>query len=270
MIDHIFNKISYYLKKKYDTKKIILNTVLPNVLLVFAFFYHFAFYSFQQKRDHYKIYSETPIDSLRLNTIIDLVDEKFNQNNIKLDTDISLFFSTKSNNYFASNFFRGKHTAGMSYNSLNRIIICPSNFENNKITRSIDPYNHRKLSDILVHELTHQHLVKKIGLLKSYFIEKWKNEGYCEYIANSSTIDIEFAKKVFLSYDKKQKEIFYNKKDFTCIAYDYFKYRIRVDYLLTYKKIDFDTFIKSKYNIMALEKEIKANLLSGEYIFNQQ
>ncbi|HON51951.1 MAG TPA: hypothetical protein PLS12_01960 [Bacteroidales bacterium] len=260
----------FTIKTKNKNVALILNYILPILIGIFILLYHFIFYSYQFELSPYKIYSENKIDSLNFVKTINIVNTKLQEKEININSNISLFFSSSDKNYFKSNFFTGKYTAAKSYWILNRIVISPSDLKNDILKREIDTFKMRKISDIIVHEITHIYMRQKLGVFKSFFLETWKKEGYCEYIANSSTINIDYAKNVFINYSKEQVRAIIDKRDFHSHIYEYFKYRLKVDYLLAYKGVDFDTFIETDYNVDELEKEIREDLISGNYKFEKQ
>ena len=44
-------------------------------------------------------------------------------------------------------------------------------------------FNRRPMHTVLAHESMHQIMRRKLGLLTYLRLPTWKNEGYCEYIA---------------------------------------------------------------------------------------
>jgi hypothetical protein len=187
-----------------------------------------------------------------------------------LKNNATIFFSSTDENYEKSKLFTGRYTAGSAYWILNRIIIAPSDFTKDLLMRQIDTFKLRRLSAVLVHEVVHIYIKERIGVFKTIFLPSWKNEGYCEFISDNSTIDIQYAKNIFLNMSKSEEDALFDRKDFHARIYGYFKHRIKVDYLLAYKKVDFDTFIENDYDEEVLENEIKRDLRSGTYKFENQ
>ena len=123
--------------------------------------------------------------------------------------------------------------------------------------------NDNKLSDVIAHELCHIYLSKKLSLLDYTFLELWKNEGYCEYISEHSTLDIEKGLSLFMTNNQAEIE----KTDRDKILFFYFTSRLKTDFLLGYKKVPFDYFIDTEYDEEMLEEEIRNALKDGEYKF---
>lgn len=75
----------------------------------------------------------------------------------------------------------------------------------------------RSLESIVAHETTHTLLRNKLGLVEAYFkMPSWKNEGYCEYISQESSLKEEVGLEILCdkSTENKTPEFAYflNKK----------------------------------------------------------
>jgi hypothetical protein len=125
----------------------------------------------------------------------------------------------------------------------------------------MDGFENSSLSDVVIHELCHIYLSKRLSKWKEYFMESWKNEGFCEYIADHSTIGVDNGLSLFLANDKSEIE----KTDHIKTLYFYFTSRLKTDYLLGHKNIQFEEFVKTEYDEVALEKEIRSAIMNGEY-----
>lgn len=252
------------------TKKFRKKTFNLIFLIVFLFislsFYQTSNFKEIRMRYNYTLYCEDLTDSINIFSIIDNAQNKLRSENIILDDKISLFFSKTEAQYYRSIFFNGKYSLAMNYLFLNRIIISPSNLQEDRVMRQLSSFTARKLSDVIVHEVAHNYLYEKIGFFKYLSISKWKNEGFCDYISNSSSFDIPLGIKIFIG-EKNDKLL--QKGEFYEHIYAYFEYRLIVDYLFHFKKINFNDFIKNKFNLPLLKAEIKKNLISGKYVFPQ-
>ncbi len=120
-------------------------------------------------------------------------------------------------------------------------------------------FDNSTLSDVITHEFCHIYLYKKLPFWDFIFLESWKNEGFCEYIADHSSIGIGTGLNLFLTSDLANKE--------DEAKYFYFKSRLKSDYLLGYKGISFEEFVDTKYDVESLENEIRTALKNGEYKF---
>jgi hypothetical protein len=98
--------------------------------------------------------------------------------------------------------------------------------------------------------------------------QNWKIEGFCEYIANSSSFDIEKGKRIFLGDINLEREMLDSK--LMKITYFYFKSRLKTDFLLSYRGLTFDEFINTNFDVNELENEIRKKMLSGEFVLDRQ
>ena len=69
------------------------------------------------------------------------------------------------------------------------IFLTKSSISGNYILRNGDENNKYSLSGVIAHETVHSLLRNELGLLKYKLLPSWKNEGYCDFIANESSFD---------------------------------------------------------------------------------
>ena len=192
-------------------------------------------------------------------------------NNIQTKTNERIIFCTNINTYNQKTLFLHKNTLGVNQSLFSTIIMAPANYKSNKQNKNDERLINRKISDAVAHEITHLYIQERVGYLRNItmgLFQKWKTEGFCEYIANSSSFDIEKGKRIFLGDKKLRKDMLDSDLMKTC--YFYFESRLKTDFLLSYKKLTFDEFIKTNFSKKKLEDEIRQKLLSGEYVFDKQ
>lgn len=122
----------------------------------------------------------------------------------------------------------------------------------------------RSIPSILIHEMTHinQYYTMPFKSLKN----DWRLEGQAEYFAGSSSFDTTYGIKLFVENTGELKDLL--TKDRTNAAgYYYFLYHLRTDYLIRYKKEDFDSFFNTEYDTDSLDKEIRISLINKNYSF---
>lgn len=107
--------------------------------------------------------------------------------------------------------------------------------------------NQRSLSGVIAHEVTHNLIRKKFGLINSFTsLPNWKDEGYCEYVAGETTVS-------FAEGARRWKE---NPNDES--RYAYFKYHQMVKYLLDEEKISVEELFSRDFD----EKELAAKVFA--------
>jgi len=236
--------------------KIILTSALLFVILLLSIIiysykapYWFAG-KYSKKISPFIVYSNRPISDTAIKYFKNLKKKKIFEENFSY----KIFLTDNKKNYsritprFYDSFAISKEISG-------NIIIAPSNLIKDEVRRNGKRNNIRKLSSVILHECTHRYLKKKYGFLKMIRVKTWKEEGYCEYIAQGSSFDISKGLKLFLQ----------NKRD-KSQSFDYFKYRLYVQYLIDYKKMKFDNILNTNFKITELESEIRKNIKNGSYI----
>lgn len=140
---------------------------------------------------------------------------------------------------------------GMSFANtipgIGNIRINKTNMSNDLVFRNSSEYKQRSLSGIIAHEVTHNLIRSKFGLLNSFTsLPKWKDEGYCEYVAGETT----------LSFEEGARRWKENPDDDS--KYNYFKYHQMVKYLLDDEKISIEELFTKDFD----EKELSAKVFA--------
>ena len=82
-------------------------------------------------------------------------------------------------------------------------------------------------------------LENKLGLLKYKLLPSWKNEGYCDFIANESSFNKQ----------KGVKEICNDTKNTDSPSFKYFKYRMITEYLFEERKVTLEKFLDEDFDL---------------------
>ncbi|MCD7898532.1 MAG: hypothetical protein LUH22_01250 [Bacteroides sp.] len=130
----------------------------------------------------------------------------------------------------------------------NFIILSKTDLEQKTIIANKKGNNQRSIQSVLLHEITHILINNHYGM-EQFSINEWKKEGYCEYMAQDSSFDIERGFEKF-----KRGEIDKNP------SYLYFKYRLYVTYLMDIRHMSFKEIVDTPFNRKELEDEIKRHL----------
>ncbi len=208
---------------------------------------------------HWYVNKDAESTKEELNNVSSKVHDLFNKKNINTnDFDVNIVLCNSTNEFLWKALVWDETIQGVTRCFFKTTIVNKSSISQNKMDG-----NDNKLSDVIAHELCHIYLSKKLSLLDYTFLESWKNEGYCEYISEHSTLDIEKGLSLFMTNNQAEIE----KTDRDKILFFYFTSRLKTDYLLGYKKMPFDEFIDTEYDEELLEEEIRTALNKGEYKF---
>jgi len=204
--------------------------------------------SFEYK--YFKVYyhSET-IDKDALSKILDNSLQLLERSEL-LQSDVKqkLFIC---NSYGEFTFFspRSRKAFAVNYPLTQNIFLTTSNIKSNSITRNDEKYNKRTLSGVIAHETTHSLLENRLGFIKYKMLPSWKNEGYCDFIANESSYKTTNEKDAICNSKNESKSP----------SLTYFKYRMFVKYLFENEDVKFDKFLSNEYNLETLEQKFCKN-----------
>jgi len=177
--------------------------------------------------------------------------ERLEKYDIKMYKKIHVFFPSSESDYNKMTLFMKKGTLGVNIGLLDIVVINP----NIPITR--------KRLDILVHEIGHSYLKQEFGCFHTFTIENWKQEGFCEYISESSTFPREEGLSIFKDNESKTLELDKLRKS----RYDYFTYRLVFEFLVKDKGMTLHQIFESDLDFELLKNEIR-NKITAQHKTN--
>lgn len=124
------------------------------------------------------------------------------------------------------------------------ILIASADIKNNLSNRSMDDKT-RKLSNLLTHEITHSLLYANLGFKKYFNLPTWKNEGYCDVIAKSSTLTEQ--EEIQIICDGKYPK-----------SYSY--YRLGIEYLMEEGNLSMKEIINQNYDYAKIVENVTLKL----------
>jgi hypothetical protein len=214
-------------------------------------------------------------DTTYRNDILSLMDTcliRLKECGTSTKTGTKIIFCTTKEKFNRNTLYLSQGALGSHNTFLNIINIAPADYKNNSQKRCGENLKNRKLSDAIMHELVHLYLKEELGIwkyVKLSFGEKWKNEGFCEYIVNSSSFDIRKGLDIFIENGERQRMIEAG-NDLQKHTYFYFKSRLKTDYLLSFKKLSVEEFLSTGFREEELENEIRIALRTEKYKFDKQ
>tara|TARA_B110000046_G_C12898423_1_gene357449 strand:+ start:261 stop:932 length:672 start_codon:yes stop_codon:yes gene_type:complete len=125
------------------------------------------------------------------------------------------------------------------------IFLSKSSISENCILRNGEENNKYSLSGVIAHETVHSLLRNELGILKYKLLPSWKNEGYCDFIANES------------SFNKQEglQNMCNNKDNSEIQSFKSFKYRIITEHLLEERKITLEKFLNYDFELEEINKK---------------
>lgn len=205
-----------------------------------------------------KSYLKEEKDSVYICQIINEAMRRLQDRNItEFDGNINAYFYYTDSEWKRKSLYYMTENPAKSHPSLNFMMFRSASFVNNKM----GDYDFvRDVSETLAHELTHFYEYKKLGFFKFLYAGVfciWKIEGFSDYIAGRTNIDISKEMNKFL--DKQP--------DSSTFYTDYFLGHLRTDYLLRHKGIPEEEYWNSYYDIDKLDEEIRQAIKNNKYKF---
>jgi hypothetical protein len=220
------------------------------LVIVGAYFLTICFpqYLFANEIAHknFKVYSRENLDE-NIYKVLDDAETRLSKSTI-YDAEISRrVFLTNSHSFYAFLSNKAFRSFANSVPVIDNILINKSDAANDLVYLNRPENNKRSLSGVIAHEVTHLFIRKKLGNLSGLTLPTWKREGYCEYIAGDTTITFEEG-------IRRWKE---NPNDDS--KYRYFKYYLRVKYLLETEKLTIDEIFNRDFD----ERELDAKVFNS-------
>jgi len=162
------------------------------------------------------------------------------------------------NGYSEFTFFAlmSRKAFAVNYPIFQNIFISKSSVLQNYILRNGKENNKRTLSGVIAHETVHSLLENKLGLLKYKLLPSWKNEGYCDFIANESSFNEQ----------KGLTNICNDEVNLESASFKYFKYRKITQYLFEEKKITLEKFLNDDFEMDEINKNLKKKYCTQQSI----
>jgi len=162
------------------------------------------------------------------------------------------------NGYSEFTFFAlmSRKAFAVNYPIFQNIFISKSSVLQNYILRNGKENNKRTLSGVIAHETVHSLLENKLGLLKYKLLPSWKNEGYCDFIANESSFNEQ----------KGLTNICNDEVNLESASFKYFKYRKITQYLFEERKITLEKFLNDDFEMDEINKNLKKKYCTQQSI----
>ena len=195
---------------------------------------------------HFTVYSNGLIDK-NVVSVLDAAEERL-QTSPLYDTSVSRsVYLTDSHGIYALLSHKAYRSFGNTAPLIGNVFINRSDSEQDMVFINRLRDNTRSLSGVIAHEITHLFIRKKYGQFSSMFIPTWKIEGYCEYVAGSST----------LTYDEGV--ALWKAQPTEDTGYQYFKFHMMVKQLLDTESMSVDDLFDSNLD----EGEVAAKTLQN-------
>ena len=107
---------------------------------------------------------------------------------------------------------------GANLKVVSNIFVNTADIRADTVTTDTGQHDKRTLSGVVAHECTHTLLVRKFGLVRSFRLPSWKQEGYCDYVAQETSFDREEGARLLKQGGTDASPSFFYFKAFTAIS----------------------------------------------------
>ena len=240
-------------KKQKTNFKYLMNIIERCIAFLFFIYvlnwiFPYFFFSHKIEYKNYKIYSTSSI-SKNISNVLNRVDNLISASELYTTNIEHRIFICNNLNLYTFFAPMARKAYGCNYRMFGNIFVANCRIEKDIAFSNRNKNNKRSLSGIIAHEVTHSLINKYMGWIKNKMLPKWKEEGYCEFIAQESSIDNIIGIELF---KKGQTD---NSK-----AFKYFEYRTIMDYLINVKKLSFDDVVNQNLNFNKVKIKLKVSL----------
>lgn len=192
-------------------------------------------FAYSTEYGSFKVYSREPIKS-ELTTVLDSAESRLKTSPLYDDSFRRNVYLTASHAMYALLSHKAYKSFANSLPFVDNIMINRSDVAADRVFVNRPLNNSRSLSGVVAHEVTHLLIRRRYGTITAALMPRWKNEGYCEYVAGDSTITSEEGLARWRD----------NPSDDS--SYNYIKYHLMVKYLLENEKVSVDDLFKKSFD----------------------
>ena len=176
---------------------------------------------------------------------------RLKKHDVIIKDKVFVVFAKSGAEYNLFTLYLYKGSLALNYNILNVIIVNPNYPEN------------RQPINVLTHELGHSFLKQELGIIPMSLLPTWKEEGFCEYISESSSMPYEVGLAIFKSKEKEKEFLASNSQLLN--RYRYFTYRLVYTYLIEQKGMTWKEIFDENLDFEILKNEIRSEMINDYF-----
>ena len=205
-------------------------------------------FAYEVSHKNFKVYARQPFDE-NITNVLDAAEARLLKSPIYDKELTERIFISDTFAFYTFQYPLSQKSFASTLPGIENIRISTVDVNRDLVFNNRKSDNQRSLSGVIAHEVTHNLIRKKFGLINSFTsLPNWKDEGYCEYVAGETTISFEEGKR-------RWKE---NPNDAS--TYAYFKYHQMVKYLLDDEKISVEELFNRDFDKKELEAKVFAKI----------
>ena len=223
--------------------------ILDSIILIYILILLFPQFLFAKKIDYKSFTVYYHAQKINIDSLKAILDDSE-----KLLKNSELYDASSKQKIFLCNSFGeftfwapfSRKSFALNYMITQNIFISKASIAENKAFRNGKENNTRTLSSIIAHETTHSLLEDRLGTRKYLSLPTWKNEGYCDFIADESSFNLQEGKKLICK-----------EQDIESLSFQYFIYRMITTNLFENQKMSLDVFLREEMDYTELKKNLK-------------
>lgn len=207
-------------KKPKSKSRRVADALIGTLLLAYLLLLWFPQVVFARSVSYhnFRVYSTAPIGS-NIYPILDAAGQKLAASEIN-DPHVSYcVFLCPSHAVFA--FFAPIQRMAFADNLpfVHNIFVNTADVGADEVRTGAAEHDRRTLSGVIAHECTHTLLARRFGQVRALLLPSWKQEGYCDYVAQATSFDGMKGARLLKQGGSDPSPSFFYFKAFTAIAY---------------------------------------------------
>lgn len=261
-----FRKIN--MKNKYLKKALI---VIAEVIVIFLLLYMNCTYDTNKIIINDKI--TVHADTCNITYFLEVLHKANSKlKNANIDIPSATFVLCNSQDeYNRKTLYTLRGSLATNITPFNFILLSSGNYQDDLQEKTDNRLVARSISSVIAHELAHSWQYSKLGVFMFFWAKfrcSWKLEGHAEYVAASSSFNVNEGIQLFMQTHPNPASILDN--DIMNTTYWYYICRLRVSYLIDIKGISWQDFWETTYNEETLDLEIREYISKTGYNITQQ
>lgn len=186
----LWKRIKAIRKKPKSKSQKVTEALMLTLLLAYLLLLSFPQMVFARSVTYhsFRVYSTVPINS-GIYPVLDKAAQKLAASEINDPRAFYCVFLCPSHAAFA--FFAPSSRTAFADNLpfVHNIFVNTADVKADRVTTGTGEHDQRTLSGVIAHECTHTLLAKRFGQIRILLTPHWKQEGYCDYVAQATSFD---------------------------------------------------------------------------------
>ena len=193
---------------------------------------------------------EVNADSLLVADIIMRTDSLLLAKGFEITKNVRVLIVKDRESYRKRTLHFRSQALGVYLPTASTMVMMLPDFETCTLPASEAGFYDRPIESVLAHELYHCYMFANSKWLRVWYnniFNKWKTEGFADYVAESSSFNVEQGKRIFIENGNEHANLIADKGVWGH-TYFYFLSRLRTEYLIKHKGLTYGKFWAADYD----------------------